>query len=629
MVAADSIGASAVQAPQYAGISGFSPEVMLLSIFDVMWLSSDDPSEDAADEAEEEAEKAAEEAAEQAAQEAEEAAEQAAEEAAEQAAEEAEKAAEKAAEEAAEQAEQAAEQAAEEAAEQAEKAAEEAAEKAAREAERAAEEAAEDAAEEAEEVAEEAAKQVEEAAEEAAKQAEETAEESAKQAEEAAEEAAKEAEEAAKQAEAEAEEAQELAREGEVQAEKEAEEQAEREAEEAGEDHSGHDDDHDEDRDNDESHRLSETREHMVERLREFNEFTDDEGFEAVADELLVLADRGSDLKLDKSQIDQIEQLDGLGMVLVRVRASGEKKVQDLAGEMSGTIENADVDLNHLFRPDAQQDGQAVTSVDPANYSRDFNLRESGRGDLSVGLIDSKVDRSHPALQNGNITDKDLVPFNYIRPSSHGTAVASLLVGDDETFHGLLPGGKLYAASVFFQTPDGATVATTESLILALDWLVRQKVRVINMSLSGPPNKLLELALRRVSEKGSVVVAAVGNGGPASGPLFPAAYDGVIAVTAVDNHRKVYLRASRGPHVAFSAPGVDIRVARADGGYDIQTGTSIAAPFVSAILADMISRKGTEWKKEDLDILRKTAIDLGAPGFDEIYGHGLIRAVEE
>ena len=637
---------SAVQTASFSGGSGFFPEMMMLSIFDVAWLSSDDPGDEAAEEAEEAAEEAAEKAAEQAAEEA----EKAAEEAAEQAAEEAEKAAEEAAEQAAEEAEKAAEEAAEQAAEEAEKAAEEAAEQAAEEAEKAAEEAAEQAAEEAEKAAEEAA---EEAAEQAEQASEEAAEKAAREAEKVAEDTA---EEAAKQAEEEAEEAAEKARE----AEKEAEEHAERKAEEAAEDHSdyedeyeearsgsGHedDDDHQEDYDEDKDEDLhdadrgqhdreeasrSEISVDMVERLREFNEFTDDDGFDAVADEVLILAEKAADLKIDEAQIDQIEQLDGLDMVLVRVRSSGEKKLQDLADEMSGSLKNADSDLNHLFRPGAQKITPENNPVVQVDYSRDFNLGKKDHGTLSVGLIDSRVDRIHPAIKNASVIDRDLVQFDYPRPAAHGTAVASLLVGEDkDSFRGLLPGARLYAVSVFFQTPDGATVATTESLVRALDWLVRQKVRVINMSLSGPPNRLLELALQRVTEKGSIIVAAAGNGGPASGPLYPAAYGGVVAVTAVDGRQKVYLRAVRGSHISFSAPGVDIKVARAGGGYDLQTGTSIAAPFVSAILAEMVSRNGEEWQDGYLEALRKSALDLGAPGFDEIYGHGLIQAVSD
>ncbi|WP_321393584.1 S8 family serine peptidase [Emcibacter sp.] len=584
---------------------------------------------------EEEAEKAAEEAAEEAAEQAAQEAEEAAEEAAEQAAQEAEEAAEEAAEQAAQEAEEAAEEAAEQAAQEAEEAAEEAAEQAAQEAEEAAEEAAEQAAQKAEEAAEEAAAQ---AAQEAEEAAEEAAEQAAQEAEEAAEKAAEDAAEAAeKAAEKVAEELEKAAERAAKQSEKAAEEaekvteKAAHDAQKAAEKADSEDHDHP-GRALNEKGISSEFAGNLAERLRDFREISDEDGFEAVADELLILVEKGTEFENRDNdlRIEDSQYLDGLGLVLVRLKTVEDGKLEDLAAGISEKNEDVDVDLNHLFLPESENPDQPATLVQQVGYSGNLDLAVENGGNIQIGLIDTLVDREHSAFLRGDIITNDLVQYKQSRPQEHGTAVASILVGDEQgVFRGLIPGAKLFAASVFFKTPSGKTAATTESLILALDWLVRQKVRVINMSLSGPPNKLLEIAIQRVREKGSVIVAAVGNGGPVAKPLYPAAYAGVIAVTAVDGTRKVYLRANRGRHVAFSAPGVDIPAARAGGGYDIQTGTSIAAPFVSAILADMVSRNGMNWNAEYLDVLRKNAIDLGQPGFDNIYGHGLIQALKD
>ncbi|MCF6197338.1 MAG: S8 family serine peptidase, partial [Emcibacter sp.] len=244
---------------------------------------------------------------------------------------------------------------------------------------------------------------------------------------------------------------------------------------------------------------------------------------------------------------------------------------------------------------------------------------------IRIGLIDTMLDTSHSALINQAITIEDFVPYDKERPKYHGTAIAAILVGHDpDKYKGIAVGAKLYAASVFFKYDKTKVAATTESLILALDWLVRQKTSVINMSLSGPADPLLEIAINKVMEKGSIIVAAVGNGGPAAAPLYPAAYPGVVAVTAVDKQQHVYLQANRGRHVAFSAPGVNIPTANAGGGYQIRSGTSIAAPFVSAILAELSPENGTV---NIVKLLEKNTIDLGKKGFDSTYGYGLIQAV--
>ena len=120
----------------------------------------------------------------------------------------------------------------------------------------------------------------------------------------------------------------------------------------------------------------------------------------------------------------------------------------------------------------------------------------------------------------------------------------------------------------------------------------------------------------RAAERGSYVVAAVGNAGPVATPLYPAAYDDVIGVTAIDERARVFLRASRGRHVDFAAPGVNVLTAQAEGGYATRTGTSMAAPFVTAVLTYARQQEKHVPMRQTLDRLRAAARDLGAPGFD-------------
>ncbi len=367
----------------------------------------------------------------------------------------------------------------------------------------------------------------------------------------------------------------------------------------------------------------------MAEKSRAFREIHDDNGFGAIGDEILVLLEKDAGLNFENYDVMEHQYLEGLDMVLVRVAIPQGRKSSDTALEISQNVGDGVVDMNHLYIPEANTAGHENMPDLKADYSSELNLKANNAAEISIGLIDTMIDRSHLALQSEVILLEDFVPYDQIRPEIHGTAVASILVGNEpEVFRGLVHGAKLYAASVFFEVPSGKVAATTESLILALDWLVRQKVQVINMSLSGPPNRLLEIAVKRVDEKGIMIVAAVGNGGPAASPLYPAAYSGVVAVTAVDSNQHVYLRANRGRHITFSAPGVNIPAARAEGGYQARSGTSMAAPFVSAILADMTRLGGLQKQDQLLKKLEENAVDLGKPGFDHTYGYGLIQAIE-
>ncbi|HCZ47585.1 MAG TPA: hypothetical protein DCZ11_01105, partial [Gammaproteobacteria bacterium] len=106
-------------------------------------------------------------------------------------------------------------------------------------------------------------------------------------------------------------------------------------------------------------------------------------------------------------------------------------------------------------------------------------------------------------------------------------------------------------------------------------------------------------------------------------PLYPAAYPGVVGVTAVDGRRRVLPEAGRGPHVSFAAPGADLAAASADG-YTVVRGTSYAAPVVAGLLAARAGEPASDGARQALSALVATATDLGSPGRDPIFGHGLV-----
>jgi len=266
------------------------------------------------------------------------------------------------------------------------------------------------------------------------------------------------------------------------------------------------------------------------------------------------------------------------------------------------------VDFNHLYTrsgdtPTGRVDGVAASHV----------------GSRRVGLIDSGIDRRHRALRSARVQTWGCNAADL--PSAHGTAVASLLVGRDAAFAGVAPESMLLAADVYC---DQATGGAVDDIVQAMAWLARERVAVINISLVGPPNRALEHAVQALIKRGHLLVAAVGNDGPAAPPLYPASYAGVVGVTGVLPSRRVLPEAAQGSQVMFAAPGAELAVARTGGGYLSARGTSYAAPLVAGLLAEWLSTPEPAAAVAALARLADAAQDLGAAGRDPVYGLGLV-----
>jgi subtilisin family serine protease len=241
-------------------------------------------------------------------------------------------------------------------------------------------------------------------------------------------------------------------------------------------------------------------------------------------------------------------------------------------------------------------------------------------------MIDTGINADHETFEGARLEvtrlgREDLEPSRAI----HGTAVAALLVGQrGSRSPGLLPGSRLVAVDAFHRV-GGDERADVFSLLEGLDLLASAEVTVINLSLAGPPNAVLERAVQRlVMEEDIVLTASVGNAGPAAGPYYPAAYAPVLAVTAVDRGGNAYRRAVRGAHVDLAAPGVEIWTAASVSGARWKTGTSFAVPFVTAAASlARIARPDLSAVEIAGELLAR-ASDLGEPGRDDIFGAGIV-----
>ncbi|HWQ85757.1 S8 family serine peptidase [Brevundimonas sp.] len=269
-------------------------------------------------------------------------------------------------------------------------------------------------------------------------------------------------------------------------------------------------------------------------------------------------------------------------------------------------------EFNHVYSPAGALTGEAgpppPASGAPASPPR--------AGAIRVGLIDTGVNAGHPALAGVAVRQRGFAGPD--RPGAHGTAVASLLSGRSGGFSGAAPGAALFVADVYGGSPAGGS---STGVAQALAWMVQSDVPVVNVSLVGPRNALVEAAVRRATGRGVLIVAAVGNDGPAAAPLYPASYPGVVGVTAVNARGRVLPEAARGPQVDFSAPGADMAAAGPGPGYVSVRGASFAAPLVAGLLARRRARGG-----DAVQALAAEARDMGARGPDPVYGRGLVAA---
>ncbi|MFK7837511.1 MAG: S8 family serine peptidase [Sulfitobacter sp.] len=311
-----------------------------------------------------------------------------------------------------------------------------------------------------------------------------------------------------------------------------------------------------------------------------------------------------------------VTRLNGLGLTMLSYQMPDGVTGAEAIAALEGAVPDSTVGINHAYRLQAQESGAA--SLTYADSMMRWN--EGGcPAQVPIGVIDTAIDVTAVAVDGADVTTRSF----FDGPSAsarHGTEVVSVLADPNR-----LDGVKIFAANVFGASENADLVAGADALVRALDWLAEENVRFVNLALAGPYNKLLNLAVERAAARGLVLVAAVGNDGPAADPLYPAGFDAVIAVTAVDVNGRIYRKAVRGPHVDVAAPGVDIMVATSDRPRFV-TGTSIATPFVTARLAAdpyfTSSRSVSDTRKR----LAATTAEMGAVGRDNVFGFGLALA---
>jgi subtilisin family serine protease len=301
-------------------------------------------------------------------------------------------------------------------------------------------------------------------------------------------------------------------------------------------------------------------------------------------------------------------RLESLAQSMVRIQVRSGESVEKLIETLHVLAPEAHVAPNHVFRPSQGLAEHALTGKPSSSQSR------SGTLTADIGVIDTGADLQIPLLSQAVVFAKGLAAGGY-QARAHGSAVAQLAA---------LDGASLAIVDVFGVDRRNQLVASAEMISAGVDLLSSRKTGIINISIEGPENVVLAYVIEEAVRNGVVIVAAAGNGGPAAPAAFPAAYPGVIAVTALDERGQVYRRAARGSYIYFAARGVFPAEHSPIQNQGLLAGTSFAAPAVASQLAFLHARRPEAPLGDLITVMRLSATDLGAPGRDAIFGWGKI-----
>jgi subtilisin family serine protease len=313
------------------------------------------------------------------------------------------------------------------------------------------------------------------------------------------------------------------------------------------------------------------------------------------------------------------------GRTLQRWRIGGNNSVRTTLAGLSPFTRISAAQPNFLYRfgqaqPPAPPDSSAQYVVPKLHLLEAHRITNGD--DVLVAVIDSKIDAHHPDLA-GVIAEEYDALGGPAPAHMHGTGMAGAIAAHAKLV-GVAPKVKLLAVRAFSGTADDAQ-GTTFNILKGLDWAASKNARIVNMSFAGPADPMLRDMLTKAHARGIVLIAAVGNAGPHSPPLYPAADPDVIGVTATDADDRLLPQANRGPQVAVAAPGVQVLEPAPDAAYQVTTGTSVAAAHASGVAALLLARDPRLTPDQVRSLLIKSARHIAGNKRD--VGAGVIDAL--
>ncbi len=313
------------------------------------------------------------------------------------------------------------------------------------------------------------------------------------------------------------------------------------------------------------------------------------------------------------------------------VKVKNKKDFQKVMNNYKAYKNVNSVNPSALYKPSNTTDPKIKEQyfIDLLNLNAAHKL--AGKNTVTVAVIDQGIDTNHPELKGKLLPSYNAVnPMNQGTPDFHGTHVAGIIAGNKNNGiggFGVNPNVKILPIDVFDQSWGAYDYTIAQGILHA----IKNNAKVINMSLSGPmKSPLIEEAVNKALEKNITIVAAAGNNGVAMAE-YPAAFEGVISVGAVDKNKKLADFSTYGSSVDIVAPGADVYSTFYQYGqkssFVEMSGTSMASPVVAGVASLLLSKHPNLTPSQVEYILEHTAADLGEPGYDIKYGNGLVNPV--
>lgn len=346
---------------------------------------------------------------------------------------------------------------------------------------------------------------------------------------------------------------------------------------------------------------------------------------------VVLVADPGADIAARELELrfkivaEERSSIALAGGSIIRFRIPDNRRVEAVVGLLANAPRVLLAQQNFTFTTSDAGDAGAA----PGQYAlarmkiSGAHAATRGRG-VRVAVLDTGIDQTHPEISGSIGASFDALDEGPVVAGAHGTAVAGI-ISARSSLKGVAPEASILSVRAFASNGKAAPQSTSVALAKGIDWAVANDARLLNLSFAGPDDPLLARVIASAARRGSIFVAAAGNGGPEAAPAYPAAYDDVIAVTATDAADQIFVQSGQGAHIAIAAPGVDILTAAPGGRYDMSTGTSLAAAHVSGVIALLLERKPSLTLSDIRNVLSRTAQRLTGVSRNRT-GSGLIDA---
>ncbi|CAI8816255.1 subtilisin [Bacillus pseudomycoides] len=241
---------------------------------------------------------------------------------------------------------------------------------------------------------------------------------------------------------------------------------------------------------------------------------------------------------------------------------------------------------------------------------------------ISIAILDTGVDMKHEDLNLRRSVTFIKGTNGYSDESGHGTHIAGIIGAKDNKLGvlGVAPAAQMYSLKVLDSEENGKY----SNIIQAIEWCIQNNIRIINMSFGGyQKSDALEIAINKAHEKNIILVSSAGNTGffDEDTITYPAKYNNVISVGAINSQKERWFASSLGKKLDIMAPGEKILSTSPEQKYEIKSGTSMAAAYVTGCIALLLEKNPTITNTELETILKKTANPMGIP-FE--YGNGIL-----